>query len=97
MVINTISPREKDDVQKKTRSILDELDNLLVHRDREKLIESRANHIIQGAVNLINAIRENYDPDTAKELENRLLNSIKAQDAAKFARGIRRVSKNEKQ
>lgn len=84
-------------MQKKTKSILDELDSLLVHRDREKLLESRANHIIQGAVNLINTIRENYDPEMAKELENRLLNSIKAQDASKFARGIRRANKNEKQ
>lgn len=84
-------------MQKKTKSILDELDNLLVHRDREKLLESRANHIIQGAINLINTIRENYDPETSKELENRLLNSIRAQDATKFARGIRRATKNEDQ
>ena len=84
-------------MQKKTKSILDELDNLLVHRDREKLLESRATHIIQGAINLINMIRENYDPETAKELENRLINSIKAQDSAKFARGIRRATKNEDQ
>ena len=84
-------------MQKKTKSILDELDNFLVHRDREKLLESRATHIIQGAINLINLIRENYDPETAKELENRLLNSIRAQDSAKFARGIRRANKNEDQ
>lgn len=82
-------------MQKKTRSILDELDNLLIHRDREKLLESRANHIIQGAINLINAIRENYDLETAEDLERRLINSIKAQDTAKFARGIRRATKNE--
>jgi len=84
-------------LQKKTKSILDELDNLLVHRDREKLLESRANHIIQGAINLINTIRENYDPETAEDLERRLINSIKAQDTAKFARGIRRATKNEDQ
>ena len=84
-------------MQKRTKSILDELDNLLVHRDREKLLESRANHIIQGAVNLINLIRENYDPETAEDLERRLINSIKAQDATKFARGIRRATKNEDQ
>ena len=81
-------------MQKKTRSILDELDNLLVHRDREKLLESRANHIIQSAITLINTIRENYDPETAADLERRLINSIKGQDASKFSRGVRRV-KNE--
>jgi hypothetical protein len=79
-------------LQKKTRSILDELDSHLVTtRDREHLMESRAGHIIQGAVNLINSIRENYDPEAAAELERRLINSIRAQDPSKFIRGIRRL------
>lgn len=78
-------------MQKNTRSILTELDELLVHRDKENLLESRANNIIAGAINLINSIRENYDAETAGELERRLLNSIKSQDPAKFARGIRKL------
>ena len=81
-------------LQKKTRSILDELDNLLVHRDRENLLESRANHIIQGAINLIRTIQENYPPVIAADLERRLINSIKGQDPSKFSRGVRKV-KNE--
>jgi hypothetical protein len=78
-------------LQKKTRSILDELDSMLSHRDRENLLESRASHVIQGAINLINHIRENYDPEAAADLERRLINSIRAQDPAKFNRGIRRM------
>jgi hypothetical protein len=39
---------------------------------------------------LINYIKENYDAEQAAELERRLLNSIRAQDPAKFARGVRR-------
>jgi hypothetical protein len=78
-------------LQKKARSILDEFDTLLVHKDRENLVESRATHVIQGAINLINTIRESYDSDMAAELERRLLNSIRAQDPNKFIRGIRRV------
>jgi len=81
-------------LQKKTRSILDELDSFLIHRDKEHLLESRATHIIQGAINLINTLRENYDAETASELERRLINSIKGQDTAKFVRGIRKL-KNE--
>lgn len=75
----------------RTRSILDELDNHLVSKDREHLLESRAGHVIQGAINLINLIRENYDAESAAELERRLLNSIRAQDPAKFSRGVRRL------
>lgn len=78
-------------MQKKTRSILDELDGMLANKDKGSLIESRASHVIQGAINLINYIKENYDADSAGELERRLLNSIRAQDPAKFARGIRRL------
>jgi hypothetical protein len=66
----------------------------MIHRDRENLLESRANHIIQGAINLINSIRENYTPDVAADLERRLINSIKGQDPSKFNRGVRRA-KNE--
>ena len=78
-------------MQKRTRSILDELDSLLTHRDKQNLVESRANHVIQGAINLVNYIRENYDAEQAAELERRLLNSIRSQDAAKFTRGVRKI------
>lgn len=81
-------------MQKKTRSLLEELDSLRLHKDRENLVESRANNIIQGAINLVNFIRENYEPAAAEELERRLINSIRSQDPAKFSRGVRRL-KNE--
>ena len=81
-------------MQKKTRSILEELDTLRLHKDRENLVESRANHVITGAINLIQFIRENYDATQAEELERRLLNSIRAQDSSKFSRGVKRL-KNE--
>jgi len=78
-------------LQKRARSILDELDTLIVHKDRENLVESRASHVIQGAINLINYIREQYDPVQADELERRLLNSIRTQEPEKFKRGVRRI------
>ena len=78
-------------MQKRARSILDELDTLFVHKDRENLVESRATHVIQGAINLINYIRENYDADQAGERERRLLNSIRTQEPEKFRRGVRRL------
>ena len=78
-------------MQKRARSILDELDTLLVNKDRENLVESRASHVIQGAINLINYIRENYDAEQASELERRLINSIRTQEPEKFKRGVRRM------
>ena len=82
-------------MKRKTRSILDEITNIVPEQDRSSIIESRAVHIISSAVNLINLIRETYEPETARELERRLLNSIRGQDSSKFMRGIRRTDKNE--
>ena len=78
-------------MQKRTRSILTELDELLTHKDKDNLLESRANNIINGAINLIKYIRENYEAETAGDLERRLLNAIKGQDPSKFSRGIRKI------
>ena len=84
-------------MRKSTRSILQELNDLGVSRDTELIIESRASNIIQSAVNLLNLIRENYDIETAAELERRFLNSIKTNDVQKFKRGIKKIqeSKND--
>ena len=79
-------------MQKRTRSILTELDELLTHKDKDNLLESRANNIINGAINLIKYIRENYEAEQAGELERRLLNAIKGQDPSKFSRGIRKIN-----
>jgi hypothetical protein len=82
-------------LQKKTRSILSELAEMPVTRDRANLVESRASHVIQGAINLVNYIKENYSPEQAGELERRLLNSIRSHDPKKFIRGVRRLKNNE--
>ena len=78
-------------MKRQTRSILDEISVAYKPQDREAIIESRANHIISSAINLVNLIRETYDNETAGELERRLLNSIRGQDTAPFLRGIRKV------
>lgn len=78
-------------LQKRTRSILAELDGLGLKRDREHFVESRATNVIQSAINLLQFIKENYDIETASELERRLLNSIRSGDTNKFTRGIRKL------
>jgi len=58
------------------------------------IVESRASNIIQGAVNLLALIRENYDIETAAELERRFINSIKTGDITKFKRGIKKIQES---
>jgi hypothetical protein len=78
-------------VKRNTRSLLEELNDIAVKKDAEAVIESRAAHVIDSAINLINSIKENFDPETAYELERRLINSIRGSDPAKFTRGIRKL------
>ena len=78
-------------MRKQTRSILDEISGIVPNRDRNLVIESRANHIISSAINLIQMIKESYDPELADDLERRLINSIRGRDASKFARGLRKI------
>jgi hypothetical protein len=78
-------------LRKQTRSILDEISGIVPNRDRNLVIESRANHIISSAINLIQMIKESYDPELADELERRLINSIRGRDASKFTRGLRKI------
>jgi hypothetical protein len=81
-------------MKKSTRSILQELSDIGISRDTNLVIESRGAHIIQSAINLLELIRENYDIETAAELERRFINSIKSNDGNKFKRSIKRIQEN---
>lgn len=82
-------------MKRKTRTILEELNSLYSEKNKSAIIESRAIHIIDSAINLINTMYENYEYDTASELERRLINSIRGQDNKKFIRSIRKAGDNE--
>lgn len=81
-------------MRKSTRSILQELSDIGLTRDTDLVVESRGTNIIQSAINLLELIRENYDIETAAELERRFVNSIKGSDPNKFKRGIKRIQES---
>jgi hypothetical protein len=83
-------------MRKSTRSILQELSDLGIKRDTDLIIESRGSNIIESAVNLLTVIRENYDIETASELERRFINAIRGGDSSKFKRGIQRIQESKK-
>jgi len=78
-------------LKRATRSLLEELNAIHEKKYSEAVIESRATHVIDSAINLINLIKESYSPDQAYELERRLINSIKGSDPNKFIRSIRKL------
>jgi len=78
-------------MKKRTRSILEELNNLGRAKDNDLLIEATANNIIESAINLLNRISNTYDETTASELERRFLNSIRSGDPRKFKRSMQKM------
>jgi len=81
----------------RTRSILQELNELAEVRNMDALYESRATNIINSAINLLESLHKHYTPEQADELERRFINAIRGQDSAKFTRGVRRIAESRKQ
>ena len=79
-------------MQKRTRSILDELDNLYIERDSRLIIESRASNVIASAINLLEQIDASFPADQAENLTRKLLNAIRTRDANRFARTVRKTN-----
>lgn len=81
-------------MQKKTRSLLEELDAMYIERDQRHVIESRASNIIASAIRLVEQIEQNYPAEQAENLTRKLLNAIKLKDPGKFTRTVRRTDAN---
>ena len=81
-------------MQRKTRSILEELSNISFAKDKENVVESRASHILDSAIRLLTFIKENFDTETAYKLEKRFHSALKNMDASKFSKGVDRIKEN---
>jgi hypothetical protein len=79
-------------MQKKTKSILEELDSMFVERDRRIIIENRAASIITSASRLLEQIEAEFSPEQAENLTRKLLNAIRTKDPSKFSRSVRRTN-----
>jgi hypothetical protein len=79
-------------MQKHTKSILEELDNLYIERDKRLVIENRAANIIASAIRLVEQIEAEFPPEQAENLTRKLLNAIRTKDSGKFSRSVRRTN-----
>ena len=80
-------------MQKKTKSLLEELQSFGDTRDMNNIIENRASNIITSAINLIELMQKHYSSEKAELLEKKLLSAIKSKDQARFTKSLRK--KNE--
>lgn len=65
------------------KSIFEEIvNNSQIYSESD--IKMRADHIIKSAINLLESFDEDFDDETAKRLEKRLLASIKTRSPKRF-------------
>jgi hypothetical protein len=81
-------------MQKKTRSLLEELDSMYIERDQRHVIENRASNVIASAIRLLEQIDASYTAEDAQNLQRKLINAINQRDPAKFTRTVRRTDAN---
>lgn len=82
-------------MQKKTKSLLEELQSMSDDKDVSHVIESRATNVIISAIHLIEFMQKNFSPEKAELLEKKLLSAIKSKDKTRFTKSLRK--KNEGQ
>jgi len=78
-------------VEKRTKSLLQEINSISPKRDKTQLIESRGTNALGAIINLLEMIDSNYDAETAADFQKRVLLSIKSRDNTRFLRGIKKL------
>lgn len=78
-------------MQKKTRSLLEELESISKTHDTKHIVERRANDLISSAIHLMEVIERNFTPEQSAVLEKKLLIAIKNRDHSKFTNGLKRT------
>lgn len=78
-------------LDRKFRSILDELNDYVPERSRDLLIENRAVQVIASVGHLVNLIKESYSEEDADDLIKRLFNAARTSDEGKFTRKMKAI------
>lgn len=81
-------------IHQASKSILEELNQAVPFKKKEQVIESRGHHIISSAINFLNALTENLDPEEADLITRRFLSSIKSGDPNRFVRQVRKLEES---
>lgn len=78
-------------INRRSKSILEEISAFVPRKNKEDLIEARAQHIIASAINLLESIDSSYSHDEAEALKKRFVSSIKGSDPNRFSRMVRKI------
>lgn len=79
------------DLNNRTKSLFEELSNNISNKNKTEIVESRAQHVIASAINLLESIEKNYPPEVYELLEKKLLAAIKLKDPQRFGKTIKKI------
>lgn len=78
-------------LNRRSRSILEEISTYVPLKSKEDLIEARAQHIIVSAINLLESIDETFTAEESEALKKRFVSSIRGADPNRFTRMVKRI------
>ena len=78
-------------INRRSKSILEEISSYVPQKSKEDLIEARAQHIIVSAINLLESIEYAFTAEEAESLKKRFISSIRGADPNRFTRMLKRV------
>lgn len=78
-------------MKKRTRSLLEEINDLAPVRDKNNILASRGANAISAIINIMEMVDANFDVETAQDLQKRIMLSIKNRDPERFNRGIKKL------
>jgi hypothetical protein len=70
---------------------LEEISSFVPQKNKEELVETRAQHIIVSAINLLESIDNSFTPAEADALRKRFISSIRGADPCRFSRMIKKI------
>lgn len=82
-------------INRRSRSILEEINTYVPQKNKEDLIEARAQHIIVSAINLLESIDDHFGSAEAEMLKKRFMSSIRGADPNRFTRMVNRIKSGE--
>ena len=80
-----------NNVKKRTRSLLEEINSIAPVKDKAQLLESRGSNALSSVINLLEMIDANFSDEEAQDLQKRIMLSIKNRDTDRFLRGVKKL------
>ena len=78
-------------MKKRTRSLLEEINNIAPARDNAELIETRGVNVLSSMINLLEMIEHTFDAEIAQDLQKRLILDLKNREPNRFVRGVKKL------